>query len=666
MYSIKLCFFFLSTTFITGSLATPLHKHFHHHHGTGFHHFCTTDGSGDVACSFPNGVETTFAAESATSIATDASASSLASVDAIDSTLSLTVVATVTTDGLSASSDSSQSTPTVTLASTSDVTSTASPADVSSASSAATSTSTSTQSTSTETTTSTSTSVSEVTSTVALEEVSTSSSTLSSSFPEASTSTSTTTTTSASVIESTVAAAVVSSSSSTSTTTSPEGSTSTFTTTLTTLSTTTSTSTTTSASATTSAEVAAVSVSRSAWSSTSTTSSQSTSTASTTTAASTSTSTSTSASTVSKSTSTTTASSSSSSSSTNTASGTLPAPSQFKTDNGTKWTVEYVGEIGYTGPLASQGIIGDKCRTSKIGDQIMWNCGDMECGTSYTNCGFSMGAGFLGTDDVMTINATSTSSLNANTFVAPWSNDPSPESPWSIWGMDTSNVAAINDTHGVAYAWEIWRGASDGSISNRGNAVASITIGDDGPVATRVGPLLTGSDSIALGLLAILADGGYIYTYSVTGPTNLQIGRVAASDDVFDASKYEFLAAGSNDTWIAGIPSPTDTSVAATTANTSGSFGCGNYGSVFFNSYLNKYVILCDIFESFVNMYVADNPWGPWSAEYGIQGGGMIEGGYGSMAHPEYAVDGDTSGKSFYYSLGPNGLFYMFKLTFDY
>ncbi|KAK4937733.1 hypothetical protein LTR10_021678 [Elasticomyces elasticus] len=642
MYSIKLCFFFLSTTFITGSLATPLHKHFfHHHHGSNYDHFCTRDGSGDVACSFPNGVETTFFAGSATGVATATPALISASADGVDSTSSVAVASTSTSAEASTTGEALELTSTVTAITTVSVTS---PLAVT-----ADSTSISTE-TSQPTSMATSTSVSAASSENAAAVVSSSASTGATTSTEASTSTAATATTSASVVDSAVAAAVISSSSSTSSSASAEVSTSTST----------KTSTTTSASAVTSAQVAAVSASRSTWTSTSTESSQSTS-ATTPTSASTAASTSASASTVSKSTTTTAASSN-----TNTATGILPAPSQFGTDNGTKWSVEYVGEIGYTGSLASQSLGGDKCRTSKIGDQIMWNCGDMECGGSYTNCGFSMGPSFPATDDVLTIDTSGTTSMNSNGFLNPWSGDPAPESPWAIWGMDTSNVAAINETHGVTYGWEIWRGAADGSVSNRGNAVGSVTIGDNGPVATRVGPLLTGPDSISLGLLAILSDGGYIYTYTIGGPTNLIIGRVAASDDVFDASQYRFLAAGTDDTWIPGIPSSTDTSVAATTANTSGSFGCGNYGSVFFNSYLNKYVILCDIFMSFVNMYVADNPWGPWSAEYSIQSGGMIEGSYGSMAHPEYAVDGDSSGKSFYYSLGPNGMFNVFKLTFDY
>ena len=349
------------------------------------------------------------------------------------------------------------------------------------------------------------------------------------------------------------------------------------------------------------------------------------------------------------------------------ATGSLPAPAQFKADNGTKWSVEYVGEIGFTGTLASKPVVGDKCRTGTIGDKIIWNCGDVMCQPDWTVCGFSMGPAFYGTSSVMTIDTDGVTNVNNNDFMQPWLGDSAPVAPQTNWGMDTSNVAAINDTHGVAYAWEIWRGASDGSIVNRGIAVASITLGDTKPIATRVGPLLAGPNAIQLGLLAILRDGDYIYTYSIGGPSNLLVGRVSASDDVFDSTKHTFLQPRTSKTWVSvGVPSSTATNIGATTANTSGKFGCGVYGSVAYNNYLRKYVILCGIYMNFVNMYTSDTPWGPWSAEYGIQSGGMVAGSYGVMMHPEYSPDGTRTGKEFYFSIGPNSVFNVFKVSFGY
>ena len=76
--------------------------------------------------------------------------------------------------------------------------------------------------------------------------------------------------------------------------------------------------------------------------------------------------------------------------------------------------------------------------------------------------------------------------------------------------------------------------------------------------------------------------------------------------------------------------------------------------------------MLCGIYMEFVNMYTSDTAWGPWSAEYGIQAGGMIAGSYGVMMHPEYSPDGTGSGKEFYFSVGPNTVFNVFKVSFGY
>jgi hypothetical protein len=342
--------------------------------------------------------------------------------------------------------------------------------------------------------------------------------------------------------------------------------------------------------------------------------------------------------------------------------GSLPAASQFQLENGTKWKLEYVGDIQYTGELSGKDLVGDKCRSSQIGDKIIWNCGDMMCANDWTVCGFAMGPAMYGTDDVMTINTTGIVHIQNNDFLNPWAEDPAPEMPQTHWGMDQSNIAPLNDTHGVIYGYEIWRGALDESFVRQGNAVGLVSLGEDKPVATRMGPLLTGPDALELGLLAILRDGDYIYIYSEGGPSRLTVTRVPANADaVFDPTHYETLLHDSLDTWEPAIPTFLDTKYGMSTANTDGIFGCSVYGSVFYSNYFNKYVIICNIYMDATNMYVSDTPYGPWSEEYNLLSGWN---GYGSMVHPMYSPGG--SHKELYFSLGPNAKFNMFKLTFDY
>ena len=208
--------------------------------------------------------------------------------------------------------------------------------------------------------------------------------------------------------------------------------------------------------------------------------------------------------------------------------------------------------------------------------------------------------------------------------------------------MDQSNVAALNDTHGVVYGFQIWRGALDGSYVPRGNAVGLVTLGADKPIATRMGPLLTGPEALCMGLLAILRDGDYIYLYTEGGPSRLVVTRVNVNDDIFDASNYQSLLMGTTD-WIPGLPSTSDSQYGMTTANPSGQFGCSVYGSVFYSNYFNKYVIICNIYIA-TNMYTSDTPYGPWGEEYGLLSGWV---GYGSMAHPMYSPWGSPQGSVF-------------------
>lgn len=344
--------------------------------------------------------------------------------------------------------------------------------------------------------------------------------------------------------------------------------------------------------------------------------------------------------------------------------GTLPSPSQFKADKGTKWTIEYVGNLSFTGELQKKGLRGDNCRTGKVGERVIWNCGDMMCREDMSLCGFSMSPAFYGTDDVMVVNTTGLTHIDQANFIRPWSGDKK-HSAYRSWGMYSSNVAPLNETHGVVYAWEFLRNGPAKSYLNRGPAVSIVTLGETKPIARRMGSLLAGPDSIGLGLLAILRDGHYIYIYSTGGPSGTTVGRVHASvDAVLDADRYEFLKYGTNDTWIAGIPTNTTTKVGATMPRSSKELGCGVWGSVIYSNYLNKYVMLCDRFVTAVLMHVSDTPWGPWSPQYEIVAGGNLTGSYGPMIHQAYSPGG--SDKSWYFSLGPNYDFYMYKVTFNY
>jgi len=176
-----------------------------------------------------------------------------------------------------------------------------------------------------------------------------------------------------------------------------------------------------------------------------------------------------------------------------------------------------------------------------------------------------------------------------------------------------------------------------------------------------MGPLLTGPEAIEMGTVAILRAEDYIYLYSAGGPSRLIITRVPATDDVFDASKYESLEYGTADVWAASIPEASNLKYGMATANHNGEFGCLVYGSVFYSNYFNKYVIICNIHMAATNMYISDTPYGPWSEEYGLLRGWT---GYGSMVHPMYSPGG--SHKEIYFSQGPNSVFNMFKVSFDY
>ncbi|KIW21659.1 hypothetical protein PV08_02239 [Exophiala spinifera] len=354
------------------------------------------------------------------------------------------------------------------------------------------------------------------------------------------------------------------------------------------------------------------------------------------------------------------------SSSTPTPTGILPNAWQFDTDKGTKWNLTYIGDLNFTNPLGSLGLRGDNCRTGKVGNKVIWTCGDMQCGSNVMTCGFATAPGWYGTSDVMLVNTANKSSLAD--FNKPWSGDPQPPNG-AIWGMWSSNVAPINETHGVIYARAYWRNGPYGNTPKvLGNTVSSVTLGPNGPIATRVGPFLTSADYLYLGVLCILRDGNYIYQYSGGGPSNIRITRVPATDDVFDASKYEYLVYNTTNTWAPGLPLLNSTDAGALVIRPSTTqFSCGgSWGSVVYNRYLAKYLMLCGQWMVDVNMYVSDTPWGPWSSRYKIASGGKFQGAYGSMIHPEYSPLADGSDKSWYFSIGPNKEFFMYRVDFGY
>jgi hypothetical protein len=347
----------------------------------------------------------------------------------------------------------------------------------------------------------------------------------------------------------------------------------------------------------------------------------------------------------------------------------LPTTETFLQANGTKWHIEYVGNIKFTGPMGKSGLGGDKCRSSFFAGRHIWNCGDMMCGSLLTACGFDMGPVFYGTYQVTVIDTAAYSTISDYGFVLPWHGDPQPVSPQTAYGMDTSNIVQINKTTGIAYVWEIARGAPDGSHVDHGAGVVAVTLGPTKPIGTRVGPLLTGPESVQLGLMSIIIAGGYIYNYNQQGPFgNVLVGRVEADETAFNAQEYEYLVFSNDSTtplkWTAGIPAAADAaSYGMRTSESTGRFTCSQYGSVTWNKYFSKYMLMCNLYLNFLFFYLADDPWGPWTGGFKLlSDSGWL--GYGVNAHPQWSSRGEEN--ELYFSQGPNGPLNMFKLTFRY
>ena len=355
--------------------------------------------------------------------------------------------------------------------------------------------------------------------------------------------------------------------------------------------------------------------------------------------------------------------SSSASTGSNLATGALPNTQSFQSQNGTSWTIESVGNLRFSGTIGLQGLGGDKGRSGQLGDKIIWNFGDMECGGDYNICGFSMGPAMYGDPaNILSIDTAGVTNVNDALFATNYTTDALPPSDCGFWGMDNSNVAPINETTGIVLSWEIWRGCPNNGVVDRGLAASVITLGDELPTATRVAPLLTDGSGVSAGLLAIMAaSDGYIYAYTVESG-NVIVGRAQASNpEIFSsASAYEFLKSDGQ-TWTPGIPSKSEAADYNMITAQPGGWGCGVYGSVMYSNYFKQYMLFCNADEYFFNFYVSPTPYGPWSEQYQLL---KNVNGYGSMAHPEYSPGG--SHKELYISQGPNSVFNVWKVTFNY
>lgn len=244
--------------------------------------------------------------------------------------------------------------------------------------------------------------------------------------------------------------------------------------------------------------------------------------------------------------------------------------------------------------------------------------------------------------------------VSGHDFATPWEGDekPDPNGPTPFWGMDTSNIAEVEDGVGVGFVWEIWRNVL-GTAVNRGAGMIRVILGEEQPVANRTGPLVTGPDGLQVGLMTVLNAEGYIYTYSNggTSPTGMVCGRAKLAD-AFDATKYEFQK--TDGSWVLGIPSANDTSYGM-----QGPIHSDGQGSIMWNNYFKKYMLFVCAFGNDMNFYTSDTPYGPWSAEYGL----LHVLGYGVNVHPMWSPGG--SHKTIYISSGWANIITMYRVDFD-
>lgn len=359
----------------------------------------------------------------------------------------------------------------------------------------------------------------------------------------------------------------------------------------------------------------------------------------------------------------------------------LPSPAQFVLDNGTRWTIEYVGTLQWTGAIGGNHPAGDKCRSGQIGSQTVWTCGDLQCNNllgqgDWRVCGFAGGPAFYGTSSPLLLDASGYPYLQDYDFAVPWTGQPNPDPPTTVaqWASatDISNIVGLNDTHGLAYIYAAIRGG--GVTTAFGPSILSVTLGPNNPIGTRLGPVWADDTAIEIGGIAALNAGdGYIYSYA-TGISNgygyydLIVGRAPADDRVFSPANHMFMlkpqsaADAQTPRWVHGIPTAANMSLYGMWNPQQGSvFSCNTYGSALYNNYFGKYMIGCTQYELHTNFYLGDTPWGPWTAGYNVLN---VAGDYGISINQEWSPGG--SDQTLYLSQSPDGPFGTWKLTFNY
>jgi len=231
--------------------------------------------------------------------------------------------------------------------------------------------------------------------------------------------------------------------------------------------------------------------------------------------------------------------------------------------------------------------------------------------------------------------------------------------------MDTTNTAQVGPGTGICFAWEIHR-KPDGACKDIGNAVLQVRLGPDKPIATRIGPLITGPDKLQIGIMTVFnpnirstphAD-GHIYMYCIGSGIwdSVIVGRapVAAA---FDPGTYQFMKTSGE--WDAPgvISQKGDTSYGM-----AGSPVSNSQGSIMYNAYLGKYMLFCGTMGHQASFYLADTPWGPWSKNYPLLESKEMR--YGVNVHPDLLPGSD--GREILVSWGTNVVQTMYKLTFNY
>lgn len=367
----------------------------------------------------------------------------------------------------------------------------------------------------------------------------------------------------------------------------------------------------------------------------------------------------------------------------NTKAASLPSDTnQFKSDKGTKWTMEVVPGTDPKQNLGPGSVYSstvnrlgwDKGRTSSIDGRVFWNFGDCSSVDGLDKgpaAGWSMGAAFYGSvDKPLEVNMTGMTTVSGEDFAQPFTGQPNPDPvppQGDSYGMDTSNTAQVAPGKGIGFAWEIFRSSSVGDAKDIGNAMFEVTLGAQKPIATRKRDLITDGTKLQIGLMTVFnpnikntpGANGYLYMYSTSPGTwdSVIVGRVKV-EDAFDPTKYQFMK--KDGTWDAEgtIPDRSDTSYGMVGAPVSNS-----QGSIMWNDYLQKYTMFCGTMGAAASFVTGDNPWGPWSKAYPLidSSDGLR---YGANVHPDLLPS--SNGKELLFSWGTPGIQTMYKITFNY